>query len=171
MAMTAKMPMMIQITHAGVLVLVIVSLLVFSSVLVLIFELSFMSDFSAVCASLAVVVCMLFCLPLRVCRVVFVVLTGCCVPVPSGALHVVSSITSSTSVLAVLMSDDCCEVCTSVCNSVCCSKSFFWSVCTDSAVCVAVLVVLQLTPHRAVSSMRTIVDFLNSARELAHIFT
>lgn len=56
MAMKAKMPMMIQITHAGVLVLVVVLLSVFSSVLVLIFELSLMSDFSAECASLAVVV-------------------------------------------------------------------------------------------------------------------
>ena len=110
------------------------------------------------------------------CRCAFVglflvVLMGYCAPVLSGALHVVSSITSSTWVVVFPVSDDWHDSCTSVCDAVCWSRLFFWSVCTDSALFVAVLVVLQLTAHRAVSSMRAIVDFLNSACKFAHIFS
>lgn len=169
--MTAKIPAISVITQAGVLVFVSVSISVCSLVFVLIFELSLTSDCAAVCVSLPDVVCTLFCLALPVCRCVLVVLTGCCVPVLSGLLQVVSSTTSSTSVLVVLVSDDWNEVCASVCNDVCCSRSFFCSVSCDWAVSVVFLTVLQLTTNRAISSVRAIIDFLNSACEFAHIFT
>ncbi len=169
--MTAKIPAISVITQAGVLVFVSVSISVCSLVFVLIFELSLTSDCAAVCVSLPDVVCTLFCLALPVCRCVLVVLTGCCVPVLSGSLQVVSSTTSSTSVLVVLVSDDWNEVCASVCNDVCCSRSFFCSVSCDWAVSVVFLTVLQLTTNRAISSVRAIIDFLNSACEFAHIFT
>lgn len=169
--MTAKIPAISAITQAGVLVFVSVSISVCSLVFVLIFELSLTSDCAAVCVSLPDVVCTLFCLVLPVCRCVLVVLTGCCVPVLSGSLQIVSSTTSSTSVLVVLVSDDWNEVCASVCNDVCCSRSFFCSVSCDWAVSVVFLTVLQLTTNRAISSVRAIIDFLNSACEFAHIFT
>ena len=169
--MTAKIPAISAITQAGVLVFVSVSISVCSLVFVLIFELSLTSDCAAVCVSLSDEVCTLFCLVLPVCRCVLVVLTGCCVPVLSGSLQVVSSTTSSTSVLVVLVSDDWNEVCASVCNDVCCSRSFFCSVSCDWAVSVVFLTVLQLTTNRAISSVRAIIDFLNSACEFAHIFT
>lgn len=169
--MTAKIPAISAITQAGVLVFVSVSISVCSLVFVLIFELSLTSDCAAVCVSLPDVVCTLFCLVLPVCRCVLVVLTGCCVPVLSGSLQVVSSTTSSTSVLVVPVSDDWNEVCASVCIDVCCSRSFFCSVCCDRAVSVVFLTVLQLTANRAISSVRAIIDFLNSACEFAHIFT
>ena len=168
--MTAKIPAISAITQAGVLVFVSVSISVCSLVFVLIFELSLTSDCAAVCVSLSDEVCTLFCLVLPVCRCVFVVLTGCCVPVLSGSLQVVSSTTSSTSVLVVPVSDDRNEVCASVCKDVCCSRSFFCSVCCDRAVSVVFLTVLQLTANRAISSVRAIIDFLNSACEFAHIF-
>ena len=157
--------------HAGVLVLVVVFVSVFSSVLVFVLVLSFISDCSAACVSLTLEVWTLFFLPVLVCRVVLVVLTGYCVPVLSGALHVVSSVVSSVSVSVVPVSDDWNELCTSVCEEVCCSMSFFCSVRCDIAACVEFLTVLQLTAHRAISSMRTIIDFLNSAVEPTHIFT
>ena len=165
------MPIMIQTTHAGVLVLVVVLLSVCSSVLVLVLVLSLTSDCVTACVSLPDVVCTLFCLVLPVWRCVLVVLTGCCVPVLSGSLHVVSSTTSSTSVFVVEVSEDWNEVCASVCVAVCWVRSLFCSVCCDRAVCVAVLTVLQLTANRASTSVRAIIDFFNSAVEPAYIFT
>lgn len=171
MTAAAMTPMMSAMSHAGVLVFVEVLLLVFSSCSAVTLELSFTSDRETALALVVFVVWTLLRLPVDVWRLVLVVLTGCCVPVLSGALHVVSSMTSSTSVSVVPVSDDCCVVWNCVSDAVCWVRSLFCSIRCDRAVCWAFLTVLQLTAHRAVSSMRTIVDFLNSACEFAHIFT
>ena len=167
----ASTPTINTMIHAGVLVFVVVCASCWSSIWVVVCDLSFVSDSVTVLVLFSWFVWILFCLSVCVCRVVLVVLMGYCAPVLSGALHVVSSITSSTWVVVFPVSDDWHDSCTSVCDAVCWSRLFFWSVCTDSALFVAVLVVLQLTAHRAVSSMRAIVDFLNSARKFAHIFS
>lgn len=170
MRMTAKIPAISAITQAGVLVFVSVSISVCSLVFVLIFELSLTSDCAAVCVSLSDEVCTLFCLVLPVCRCVLVVLTGCCVPVLSGSLQVVSSTTSSTSVLVVPVSDDWNEVCVSVCNDVCCSMSFFCSFCSHRAVFSAFLTVLQFVNDRTISSIRTLLRLFNSTGKPAYVF-
>ena len=167
----ASTPIIKTMIHAGVLVLVFVLFSFCSSKLVAVSDLSSTSVWVTLVVVLSSLVWILFCLSLCVCRVVLVVLTGYCLPVLSGWLHVVSSITSSILVVVLPVSDDCDEVCTSVCETVCCSRSFFCSVCTDSALFVAVLLVLQLTANRAISRVRAIVDFLNSACKFAQVFT
>ena len=166
----ATMAIISAMSHVGVVVWVDVSL----SVLVC----------SCCCrlwlVSVSVVVCTLaerlpvvvtaFCCPRQVVVIVVVVRSGYCCPSESGADQSVTSVCSvrfswtavwssvrlSTVCVAALSVRLCVWVASLVCRQFCCFSVAFW--------------LLQLTAHRAISSMRAIVDFLHGARELADIF-